>query len=410
MKSRTVFDISSQAYKRNPYPALARMIADGPLVRMKYPLMGGFWAVTHYDAVNDLLRDHTTFVRDPVTAGLKKGSNMPWWFPRSFARMGQSMIIRDEPEHRRLRGLVEQAFVRRSVDQLRPRFAAIASSMLDELEARQRQTGQPVDLVAGFARPLPLAVICELLGLPESDRPMFIRQAAMLTSGASLMTLVKMFRSMRRLMAYASQQIEEARRRPHEGLISALVAAENDGQRLSEDEMVSMILLLLFAGHVTTVHLIGAGIYTLLGYPDQQQELMADWSLAPSAVNEMLRYISPVQTTKPMLVSRDMQWHGVSLKRGERILAQLAAANVDPRQFPEPERFDVKRHPNAHVAFGAGPHVCLGWKLAVVETEIALEQLFGRFPKIELAVPREAINWSSQLGTRGVAELPVRLA
>ena len=126
MKSRTVFDISSQAYKRNPYPALARMIADGPLVRMKYPLMGGFWAVTHYDAVNDLLRDHTTFVRDPVTAGLKKGSNMPWWFPRSFARMGQSMIIRDEPEHRRLRGLVEQAFVSRGVAQLRPRFAAIA--------------------------------------------------------------------------------------------------------------------------------------------------------------------------------------------------------------------------------------------------------------------------------------------
>jgi cytochrome P450 len=404
-----VFDISSQEYKRNPYPTLAAMIEQGPLIRMKYPLIGRFWAVTHYDAVNELLRDHTTFVRDPRTVGMKKGSNMPWFFPRSFAPMTQSMIIQDEPDHRRLRSLVEQAFARRNIEQLRPRFVEIAHGMLDELEARQRQTGEPVDLVSGLARPLPLAVICELLGLPQEDRPMFTRLAETITGGPSLAALFKIFSSFRRMMAYAREQIEAARRKPQEGLISALVAVEHDGQGLSEDELVSMILLLLFAGHVTTVHLIGGGIYTLLGYPEQKEELLSNWSLVTSAVHEMLRYISPVQTTKPMMAVRDMEWRGQPLKRGERILAQLAAANVDPRQFPEPERFDIKRQPNAHVAFGAGPHICLGLKLAVAEAEIAVEQLFTRFGKLELAVPREQVAWSRQLGTRGMATLPVWL-
>jgi cytochrome P450 len=404
-----VFDISSPQYKRNPYPILAQMIEQGPLVKMKYPFMGRYWAVTHYDAVNELLRDHKTFVRDPRTAGLKKGANLPWWMPRSMISMSQSMIIRDEPDHRRLRGLVEQAFVRRSVEQLRPRFAAIASQLLDDLESQFRQMGKPVDLVAGLARPFPLAVICELLGLPAADRPMFVKQAEAITNGASITNLFRIFGRIRHLMEYARRQIEVVKRSPHDGLISALVAAEQDGQRLSEDEMLTMIILLLFAGHVTTVHLIGAGIYTLLGYPEQRQQLTSDWSLVGGAVNEMLRYLSPVQTTKPMMAVRELEWHGQTLKRGEQILAHLAAANVDPRQFPEPERFDIHRSPNLHVAFGAGPHVCLGWKLAVTEAEIAVEQLFSRFAKLDLAVPRDQVAWSRQLGTRGVASLPVRL-
>jgi cytochrome P450 len=404
-----VFDISSQQYKRNPYPTLAQMIEQGPLVTMKYPFMGRYWAVTHYDAVNELMRDHNTFVRDPQTAGLKKGANLPWWVPRSLIPTDQSMIIRDEPDHRRLRSLVEQAFVRRSVEQLRPRFTAIASQMLDDLEREYRQTGEPVDLIAGLARPFPLAVICELLGLPAADRPMFVKQAEAITNGPSLTNLLKIFGGIRHIMAYARQQIDVAKRAPHDGLISALVAVEQDGHRLSEDEMLTMILLLLFAGHVTTVHLIGGGVYTLLGNPEQKQQLTANWSLVGGAVEEMLRYLSPVQTTKPMMAVRDLEWHGQPLKRGEQILAQLAAANVDPRQFPEPERFDIQRRPNLHVAFGAGPHVCLGGKLAVAETEIALEQLFSRFARLELAIPRDQVAWSRQLGTRGIASLPVRL-
>jgi cytochrome P450 len=408
MKPR-VFEISSQEYKRNPYPALAQVLEQGPVVKVRLPLIGSFWAAATYDAANELLRDRETFVRDPRSAGLKKGANLPWWFPRSMRAMAEGMINRDEPDHRRLRGLVEQAFVGRSVEQLRPRFESIAATMLDELEAKHKQTGAPVDLVAGLARPFPLAVICELLGLPEADRPMFTRQAESLSRGPSLVSLFKMLYGMGHVVDYAKVQIQAARRAPQEGLISALVLAEQEGQRLSEDELATMILLLLFAGHVTTVHLIGAGVYTLLEHPEQKQALLSDWSLAASAVEEMLRYLSPVQTTKPMMPVRDLTWHGWSLKRGERIVALLASANVDPRRFENPECFDIRRRPNPHLAFGAGIHVCLGAKLAVAEAEIAVRRLFTRFPNLALATPPAQVRWSRQPGTRGMESLPVNL-
>ncbi len=406
---RLTFDIRSQDYKRNPYPTLARMVEQGPLIKARFPLIGNMWMTTTYEACNELLRDRQNFVRDPRTAGLKKGSNLPWWIPRSIKAMAEGMINRDEPDHRRLRSLVEQAFLRRSIEQLRLRFEAIVEEMLDELEAKHRRTSQPVDLVAGLARSFPLAVICELLGLPQADRPMFVRHAEALASNASWLSLLKLLNGLRRLTGYIRERIQAARTAPEDGLISALVAAEQQGDRLTEDEMTAMILLLLFAGHITTVHLIGAGIYTLLEHPQQKQELISDWSLIESAIDELLRYISPVQMTKPMMLIRDMQWQGRTLKRGERIVAFLASANVDPSQFDRPESFDIHRHPNPHLAFGAGTHVCLGLKLAVAETEIALRRLFGRFPALELAIPGSQIRWSRQLGTRGMETLPVRL-
>ncbi len=407
--SYPAFDTSSQDYKRNPYPTLAAMREAGPIVRIRYPLVGSFLAVTPYDAACELLREPHTFVRDPRSAGMKKGANLPWWIPRSLRAMGDSMIIRDEPDHRRLRSLVEQAFVRRNVEQLRPRFEQMADEMISELAAEQRRSGKPVDLVAGLARPFPLAVICELLGLPQADRPLFVAHAEAMSRGPSLLGAFGLLRGIGHVVKYTRDQIQQARRTPREGLISALVAAEYDGKRLSEDEMLAMIVLLLFAGHLTTVHLIGAGIYTLLTQPEQKQSLLADWSQRTLAVNELLRYLSPVQTTKPMSPVRDLEWRGQRLMRGKRIVAMLAAANADPQQFAEPERLDLRRDPNPHVAFGTGPHVCLGWKLAVVEAEVALERLFTRFPNLALAVPAAEVRWSNQPGTRGVETLMVEL-
>lgn len=404
-----MFDLRSQQYKRNPYPTLARLIAAGPLVNIKYPIIGRLWTATSYEAVNELLRDRQTFVRDSRTAGLKKGANLPWWVPRSMRAMAETMLTRDEPDHRRLRGLVEQAFLRSSIQQLRPRFEAIVTEMIDRLVAGQRQTGQPVDLVAGLARPFPLAVICELLGLPQADRPLFVKHAEAIASVSSWYGLFNLLRYARRLLAYIRQRIEVAKTAPEPGLIADLIAAEQQGDRLTEDETVTMIWLLLLAGHLTTVHLIGTGIYTLLEHPTQKQMLLSDWSLADSAIDEILRYVSPVQTTKMLMPIRDIQWYGQTLKRGERIIAFLAAANVDPRQFVNPERFDILRQPNAHVAFGAGTHICLGLKLAIAETEIALRQLFTRFPNLELGIPPEHIQWSRSFGTRGLESLPVRL-
>lgn len=404
------FEISSQVYKQNPYPTLARMLEQGPLIRIKLPLMGTFWAASTYDSVNELLRDRDTFVRDPRTAGLKSGANLPWWIPASIRSMAASMIIRDEPDHRRLRGLVEQAFVRRNVDQLRPRFQAIATQMLDELAAQHRQTGQPVDLVSGLARPFPLAVICEILGLPHSDRPMFVQHALAIARGLSVFNVFRMFSGLKRITKYIRDRIAATRDKPQEGLISTLIAAEENGQRLSEDEMVTMIMLLLVAGHITTVHLIGAGVYTLLEHPDQKQLLISDWTLVNGAVNEILRYLSPVQMTKPMLPIRDIEWHGQRLKKGEQITALLASANVDPAHFDQPTQFKITRDPNPHVAFGAGIHNCLGWKLAVAEAEIAIEELLTRFPNLALGIPASQVMWSRQSGTRGMETLPVTLS
>jgi cytochrome P450 len=408
MKTQS-FDILSQDYKRNPFPTLARMVEHGPIVRIKYPLVGSFWAVTTHAAVNEILRDRHTFVRDARTAGLKRAANLPWWIPRSLRALTEGMILRDEPDHRRLRSLVEQAFVRRNMEQLRPRFTQIAAQMVDAMEAKFRQTGQPVDLVADLARPFPLAVICELLGLPPEDRPMFIRQAESFAKSPSVLSVFRILLSMRSVDRYLRQQIAAAKQAPRDGLISALIAAEQEGDRLTPDETAAMVLLLLFAGHVTTVHLIGGGVFALMTHADQKELLLADWSLAECAVNEMLRHVSPVQTTKAMLPIRDLEWHGRRVRRGENIVAMLAAANADPFPFPEPDRFNIRRDPNPHVAFGAGIHNCLGWKLAVTETEIALEQLFQRFPKLELAIPASQVRWSRQPGTRGMEQLPVRL-
>lgn len=408
MKTRA-FDLRSQDYKRNPYPTLARLVAEGPVLKIKYPIIGGIWTATSYEAVNELLRERQTFVRDPRTAGLKKGAKLPWWVPPSMRAMAETMINRDEPDHRRLRGLVEQAFLRSSIQQLRSRFEAIATEMIDGLEAQQQRTGQPVDLVAGLARPFPLAVICELLGLPQADRPLFVKHAEAFAGNTSWYGIFKMLRYSKRLMVYIRERIEIAKATPQPGMISELIAAEQQGDRLTEDEMVTMVLLLLLAGHLTTVHLIGAGVYTLLEHPQQKQMLLADWSLAGSAIDEVLRYVSPVQMTKLLMPVRDLPWHGKILKKGERMIACLAAANVDPRQFKGPERFDILRQPNSHVAFGAGTHICLGLKLAVAEAEIALQQLFTRFPNLELGIPREQVRWSRPLGTRGLESLPVKL-
>src|SRR5262249_48984079 len=252
------FDLYSQAYKRNPYPTLAAMLAQGPVVRVRFPMFGKVWMATTYEAVNELLRERQTFVREAQSAGIALRASLPWWVPRSLLPMAGSMINRDEPAHRRLRGLVEQAFVRRSIEHLRPRFEAIVDRMLDDLHAQFQRDGRPVDLVAGLARPFPLAVIAELLGLPPEDRPTFEKLAEALAGRFSLVTLFRWLRAMKGLVAYIREQIRLRRDEPREGLVSELIAVQHEGERLTDDELLAMVVLLLGAGHLTTVHLIGA--------------------------------------------------------------------------------------------------------------------------------------------------------
>jgi cytochrome P450 len=319
------------------------------------------------------------------------------------------MLIRDEPDHRRLRSLVDQAFQRQSVEALRPRIVALADELLDRCEQQaDRSTG--IDLLAQFARPLPLAVICELLGLPPEDRPNFTRWAAGFSTATTALGIVWGLRGLRKMLQYLREEIQRQTSQPRAGLLAALIQAEEAGDRLTEDELLAMVFLLLAAGHETTLHQIAGSVLALLDHPEQLGELVADWSLAEAAVQELLRYVSFALLTKPRYARADTEFCGHRIRRGQMLFACLASANSDPARFDHPERLDLRRQPNRHVAFGVGIHYCLGAKLASVETEIALERLFSRFPGLRLAVPRPTVRFLPRLGTRGLVSLPVHLS
>ncbi len=221
--------------------------------------------------------------------------------------------------------------------------------------------------------------------------------------------LLSFIPSVWKLTGYFKKQIEICRKNPRPGMMSALVQAEMDGQKLSKDELLASLFLLLVAGHETTVHLLSGGVLSLLSHPMQKKDLMADWSLAYDAVGEILRYNSSVQMTKPRFASRDMELYGQKIQQGDVFMPLLAAANADPAQFPAPEKFDIRRTPNHQIGFGTGIHVCLGQKLAWAEAEIALEKLFTRFPNLEQGAITADLDWIERIGTRGLHKMPLNL-
>jgi cytochrome P450 PksS len=245
------------------------------------------------------------------------------------------------------------------------------------------------------------------LGLPDEDRPKFTRWAGRLTTASSVFGLIAAVPGLRKIQNYLRAEFQKCRERPRPGLISALVTAERAGDRLDEEELLATTFLLLLAGHETTTHLIAGGVLALLDHPDQKAKLTADWSQAGSAVDEVLRHVSPVQMTKPRFASRDLDIHGRSIRRGDVVMPLLAAANCDPEYFEDPEKFDIDRHPNPHLGFGTGIHVCLGMKLARTEAEIAFERIFTRFPDLGMSVPSSELAWTKKIGMRSLASLPV---
>jgi len=399
------FDVFSSQFKANPLPTLARMREAGPVVRSKFPIIGKVWLVTTYDAACELLRDHERFVREGRNAGKRWLTDLEWWLSKIFHAPAQNMLAKDEPDHRRLRGLVEQAFLRRNVEDMRPRIEHIADALLDEAAA-QADSDQTIDFTE-FAQRLPLAVICELLGLPDEDRAKFTRWAHGTTSVSSLTGLLRLLPNMFQIGRYFRRQFRKCLDSPQDGLISLLVQAELAGDSLSEDELMSMAFLLLFAGHVTTVDLLATGLFHLLEHPQQKAELLADWTKVDSAVEEMLRYHPPAPFTKPRMPREDVEFQGRTIRRGQYVLAMLASANFDPDQFDEPARFNISRDPNPHLSFGTGIHVCLGLKLARLEAQVTFRRLLSRFPDLQLAVPRDQLPWSK--GLRTFKALPVKL-
>jgi len=404
------FDLTSAAFKQNPFPVFAQMRKIGPVFKTRLPVLGECWVTTTYEAADKVLRDKEHFCTDALNAG--KGSRLAmlgplrWFLPRAVTAMVKNMLTMDEPDHRRLRSLAEVAFARQNVEEMRPRIEQITSQCLDRLEAAAGGSGS-VDLQNEFARHAPLAVICELLGLPEDDRGRFSRWFDF-GSAKGCFSMIWAMRHMGKLSRYLKGQFEECRHNPRPGMISALVQAELDGDRLNDEELLASVMLLLLAGHETTTHLITVGLLSLLQHPAAKTELMADWSNVDSAVDEMLRYNSTIQMTKPRYARQDMEFYGHQIKQGEFFMPMLAAANYDPAEFTDPQRFDINRTKNNHMAFGRGIHVCLGLKLAKAEAAIAFEQLLTRFPDISLADAGN-ISWSTRIGSRTLTGLAVNL-
>jgi cytochrome P450 len=393
-------DFASPDYFRNPAAAIEKLRGLGPVVEVRFPIVGKVWTPTTQALADQVLKDTATFTMrkdDGTVAGVQ------WWMPRILTTFTNSMLSTDDPDHKRLRDIVDEAFRRRAVLDMEPHIRATADQLADELFAE----GSPADLVARYARKLPLSVICELLGLPLADRPKFIAWAAGFTRFTGMLGFLGLIPNIFAMKRYIERHIETVRQQGGEGLIAEIVQVEKDGGQISPDEIVAMVFLLLLAGHETTTHLISGSVHELLKHPGLRDWLEQDWSRVDLAVEEFLRFLTPVQFTKPRFVRRDTELGGVRLRKGQKVMVMLAAANMDPLANPDPGRLDLQRKPNRHVAFGTGIHFCLGHQLARIEGRCALKSLFQRWPALTLAVDDQEIIWRKRPGIRAIVRLPV---
>jgi cytochrome P450 PksS len=395
-------NIASPEFKADPYPFYARLRAEAPVHRMTLPTGESAWLVTRYDDVVAVLKDER-FVKDTNNAlTLEQAARQPW-FRKLFKPLKRNMLDLDPPDHTRLRALVHKAFTPRLVERMRGRVQGLADELLDKVQGRGR-----MDLIRDYALPMPTTIIAEMLGVPVADRHAFHRWSnAIVSAGHSTWALWKAVPSVMLFLRYIRKFIERRRAHPEGDLVSALARAEEAGDTLSVDELTAMVFLLLVAGHETTVNLIGNGTLALLEHPDQMEKLRNDPELVKPALEELLRYASPVETATERYASADVTMAGVTIPRGEMVFAVIASANRDERQFADPDTLDVAREPNKHLSFGLGTHFCLGAPLARLEGQIAINTLLRRLPDLRLAVAPKALRWRRGLVLRGLEALPV---
>ncbi|MCY1063453.1 cytochrome P450 [Nannocystis sp. RBIL2] len=392
--------------KADPYAAYARLRELGPVLHWRTWLQDSL-VITRYDDVMSVLRD-PRIANDRRNIGDGgKGPLERWWMPSIMKLFLGSMVMKDPPDHRRLRNLVQKAFTPAMVERLNGRVEQITAELLDAA------ANKPVfDLIADLALPLPLTVISEMLGVPEPERMRFreLLGKVLDPEGMNLAGFVFNYGNMVRLNRFLRRMVQLRREQPGDDLVTALVQAEEGGDRLGEDELISMVFLLLFAGHETTVNLIGNGVLALLQHPDQLELLRGRPELIDSAIEELLRFTNPVGTVSPRFVREDLEIAGVRIARGTTLTLLLASANLDETAFADAGRLDIMREPNRHVAFGFGAHYCLGAPLARVEARVAIPALLRRFPGLRLAVPADKIRWRANMGLRGLESLPLSVA
>ncbi|MFB8085567.1 cytochrome P450 [Streptomyces sp. NPDC055992] len=377
-------------FTADPYPYYDRMRAAGPVHLIRTDEFERAWLVVGYDEGRAVLADQR-FGKDWRALPGEMGGDP----------INANMLEMDAPDHTRLRKLVVRAFTPRRIEALRPRVQEITDGLLDVMVPEGR-----ADLVDALAFPLPMTVICELIGVPDLDRSAFRKLSNGVVAPANALEEGE---SIRAMGVYLGELIEDKRRSPGDDLLSALIAArDEDDDALSPDELVGMAFLLLVAGHETTVNLISNGVRALLAHPGQLAALRADPGLLDGAIEEMLRYDGPVETATIRFARERVEIGSRTVEPGEAVLVSLAGSDRDPARFPEPDRFDIRRDTRGHLAFGHGIHFCLGAPLARMEGRIAVRTLLERCPGLEADPEGAPFDWLPGTLIRGVRRLPVR--
>jgi cytochrome P450 PksS len=393
------------AFKRSPYPGYAKMREEAPVLKVLRPGGPAIWLITRYDDVVSVLRD-PRFKKD-YRSVVEPEERAIWRaLPPIEAALTRHMLASDPPDHTRMRNLVVKAFAPRLIAQQRERIQALADSLIDAVFSRGE-----MDLIDDYAFPLPITVIAELMGVPVADRDRFREwSSAVVTDRTAPGALEALAVAGKAFVAYLRDLFEERRKNPRADLITALVEAEEAGDRLDETELVSTVFLLLVAGHETTVNLIGNGMLALLTRPDELKRLRDEPALLVPAVEELLRFDGPVETSTFRFAAEAVELAGVTIPRGAPVLVVLGSANRDATRFSDADQLILDRRDNDHLAFGHGIHYCLGASLARLEGQIAIGTLLRRLPSLRLAVPVEELEWRPSLLIRGMVRCPVRFS
>lgn len=388
---------------QDPHAVLALLRAEGPVRPVLMPGLLKVWLVTSHADARALLADPRVCMNGPtvhelLTGHASKAGTVP---PPAQQTFDTHMLNTDPPDHTRLRNLVNKAFTARTVTRMRPRIEEITDDLLTGMSGMER-----VDLVADYALPLPITVICELLGVPASDQRTFREWSTVFVTAASP---AQVHLATTRMAGYLSTLIATKRVRPAQDLLSDLIRVTDADDRLSSSELLSMAYLLLLAGHETTTNLIANGVLSLLSNPGQLAALRADPGLLPGAVEELLRFDGAVNLAAIRYTAAPVDVAGVRIPAGEFVMISLLGANRDATRFPDPDTLDITRQARGHLAFGHGVHHCVGAALARAEAEIALGRLFDRFDGLTLATAPEVLTWRDSFTIHSLRTLPVRL-
>jgi cytochrome P450 len=403
----TVTDLADPVMFTDPFPRYAELRRHGAVSpAFSKQLMGGAgFMLTRHEHVL-LLHNDLRFSSDPTSGG---SSFMLRHLPKMFRLLTSSMVYKDDPDHARLRRLVNKAFTPRMVQQMTGEIERIVEDLVDELDGRATTT---VDLVADFATPLPLSVISTMLGVGDDDRDEFhvlMERFVVRLGSGSAADAVRAIPTARRLYAVLVRLAAQRRAAPDDGLISGLLAANEDGDSLSDDEVIAMIFLLMLAGHDTTANLIGSSAVALMEHPEQADRWRDDPGLTASAVEELLRFTTPVPCGTARTLMDEVEVEGTTMPKGSKVMGMIISANRDEAVFERPDSLDLGRDPNRHLTFAFGKHFCLGNQLARLEGQIAIGALVRRFPSMRLAVERDQLQYKPVQALRGFRALPVAL-